>query len=176
MYARRVTTTSSSDLDSRLKRIALVVLDVDGVLTDGRITYLGPEVGWTRTFHVHDGHGIKLLLRAGLPVAVLSADDNPAMRARVAMLGIEHAEYGCEDKRDALTRLQSTCGATDATTLYMGDELFDVPIIERVAVGVSVADARPEARAAADFVTERGGGRGAVREVIDRLRAAKGMA
>jgi 3-deoxy-D-manno-octulosonate 8-phosphate phosphatase (KDO 8-P phosphatase) len=159
----------------RLRQVRLVVLDVDGVLTDGTILWMGGELGWTRRFHVHDGFGIKLLLRAGLPVAALSADDNPAMRARLDRLGITLARFGQEDKRQGFAELQQAAGVDDAATLFMGDELYDVPLIRRAGLGVSVPGACVEAREAADLVTHRPGGGGAVREICDLLRYAQGL-
>ncbi len=158
-----------------LAPVRLVVLDVDGVLTDGTILWVGGEVGWTRRFSVHDGFGVKLLLRAGLTVAALSADDNPAMRARLDRLGVGLARFGQEDKRAGFAALQQAAGVGDAATLFMGDELYDVPLIRQAGVGVSVPGACVEAREAADYVTERPGGGGAVRELCDLLRYAQGL-
>lgn len=166
----------SDALRTRLSRIRVVLLDVDGVLTDGRIWWVGGDVGWTRAFSVHDGFGIKRCLRQGLEVAVVSADDNAAMRERVKMLGIQRAWFGAEDKLGAYEAIKASTGAHDYEILFAGDELYDIPLIERAGIGVSVPDACPEARQAADYVTTRRGGHGAVREVLDMVLAARGAA
>ncbi len=158
-----------------LSPIRLVVLDVDGVLTDGSILYVGGKVGWTRRFDVRDGFGVKTLLRAGLPVAALSADDNPAMRARLEKMGIEEAHFGSEDKLASFEAIQKRFEVDDAATLFMGDELYDVPLIVRAGFGVSVPDACVEAREVADYITARPGGGGAVREICDLLRYAQDL-
>lgn len=158
---------------ARLAPIRLVVLDVDGVLTDATILYVGGQ--WARRFSVQDGFGVKLLLRAGLAVAAISADDNPAMRARLAMMGIEAARFGSEDKLASFEALQARFGAGDAQTLFVGDELYDVPLIQRAGFGAAVPDACLEAREAADYVTTRRGGQGAVRELCDLLRYAQDL-
>lgn len=162
-------------LRPRLAPIRLVVLDVDGVLTDATILYVGGAVGWARRFSVHDGFGVKLLLRAGLHVAALSADDNEAMRVRLAMMGITEARYGSEDKLQSYLDLQRVFGVDDQQTLFVGDELYDVPLIERAGFGAAVPDACEEARQAADYVTTRRGGEGAVRELCDLLRHAQDL-
>lgn len=161
-------------LRDRLVGVRMVVLDVDGVLTDATITWLG-EGRWGRRFSVHDGFGVKLLLRAGLGVAALSADDNPAMRERLARMGVTAARFGSEDKLASYEALLAAHGATDAQTLFVGDELYDVPLIRRAGFGASVPDACLEAREAADYVTTRRGGHGAVRELCDLLRYAQDL-
>lgn len=162
-------------LRDRLAAIRLVVLDVDGVLTDATVLYVGGEVGWSRRFSVHDGFGVKLLLRAGLGVAALSADDNLAMRQRLTMMGITQARFGSEDKAASFDALQQAFGVEDHQTLFVGDELYDVPLIERAGFGAAVPDACLEARQAADYVTVRRGGQGAVRELCDLLRYAQDL-
>jgi len=157
----------------RLRPIDLVVLDVDGVLTDGRVTWSSGH--WTRSFHVHDGFGIKMLLRLGLEVAVISADDNPAMDARIDMLGIRHAYTGAEDKRAAWLDLLATTGRTDRRALYVADELFDLPLLRRAGFSATVPNAAWQVRECVDYITERPGGGGAVREVIDLLCLARGL-
>ena len=156
----------------KLAPIRVVALDVDGVLTDGRITYV--DGAWTRSFHVHDGFGIKMLQRLGYQVAAISADDNPAMTARLEMLGITLAWTGSEDKRAAWRELLLQTGATDAEVVFVADELFDLPLLERAGFSATVPDASWRVRERVDYVTERPGGRGAVREVIELLLLAQG--
>ena len=156
---------------SRATPIALVVCDVDGVLTDGRL-YYGADGESLKAFSVRDGLGIKLLQAAGVTVAVISGRDSPPLRARLDDLGIEHRALACGDKAAAFDRLVATLGVDPAATLAIGDDLIDLPMLERAGVGVAVADAHPTLRAAADRVTAARGGAGAVREVADQLLAA----
>jgi 3-deoxy-D-manno-octulosonate 8-phosphate phosphatase (KDO 8-P phosphatase) len=156
---------------SQLTSIKLVVLDVDGVLTDGTLTWVAGE--WTRSFHVHDGFGIKLLMRLGIDVAVISADNNRAMAERVKMLGIPHAYMGSEDKRGAWKDVLKKTGRVDSEALYIADELFDLPLLKRAGFSATVPSATARVREAVHYITERTGGRGAVREIVDLLCIAQ---
>ncbi len=156
----------------RARRIRLLVLDVDGVLTDGRlhITARGEDV---KVFHVRDGSGIVALRRAGVIVAIISGRDSAAVTHRAAELGIAHVQQGVQDKGAALERLLRETGVTDAALACIGDDTPDVPMLERAMLAVAVADAHPTARAAAHWVTPSPGGHGAVREACDLLLAAR---
>jgi len=151
------------------------VLDVDGVLTDGRL-HFGPEGEMLKVFHVRDGHGIKQLSRAGVTVALISGRNSPMVIARARELGIEHVVQGVEDKVTAFERLCATLQLAPASTACVGDDLPDVPLMRRVALAFAVRDAHPEARRAAHIVTELPGGAGAVREVCDYLLGLPGAA
>jgi 3-deoxy-D-manno-octulosonate 8-phosphate phosphatase (KDO 8-P phosphatase) len=155
-----------------LARVRLVILDVDGVLTDGRL-YFGPEGEALKVFHVRDGHGLKLLRAAGIRLAVISGRSSAAVSARCAELGIEFVEQGCGDKREALARILQALNINTAETLCIVDDTTDLPLMMSVGYAVAVADAHPEVRAAAARVTQLPGGRGAVREVCDWLLAAR---
>ena len=160
-------------LSERARRVRLLVLDVDGVLTDGRlhITAQGEE---TKVFHVRDGSGLVALQRAGVAVAIVSGRDSPAVTRRAAELGIVHVAQGVADKGAALDALLARLGL-DATALAcVGDDTPDLPMLERAALAVAVADAHPRARAAAHWITPTPGGLGAVRDVCDLLLAARG--
>jgi 3-deoxy-D-manno-octulosonate 8-phosphate phosphatase (KDO 8-P phosphatase) len=150
--------------------IRLLVLDVDGVLTDGRL-YFGPRGEALKAFHVRDGVGLRLLQRAGLEIAVISGRRSPMVAARCRELGVRHVVQGVADKLAALTRLCVRLKLTPAACACVGDDLPDVPLMRVAALSFAVADAHRAARRAADVVTRLPGGRGAVREVCDHLLA-----
>ena len=152
--------------------IRLLVLDVDGVLTDGQL-YFGARGETLKAFHVRDGHGIKALRQAGVEVAVISGRRSAAVRMRCRELGIRHLIEGAQDKLSALTRLNSELRLRPADCACVGDDTPDVPLMQAVGLAFAVADAHPLARAAAHHATSHAGGRGAVREVCDRLLAAR---
>jgi 3-deoxy-D-manno-octulosonate 8-phosphate phosphatase (KDO 8-P phosphatase) len=151
--------------------IRLLVLDVDGVLTDGRL-YFGARGEALKVFHVRDGHGIVQLRRAGIAVAVISGRRSPMVAVRCRELGIEHVHQGVTDKLAVFTRLCTRLKITPAACACIGDDLPDLPLLEAAALSFAVADAHPAVRGAAGHVTELPGGAGAVREVCDLLLAA----
>ena len=148
--------------------IRLLVLDVDGVLTDGRLWY-GAQGEELKVFHVRDGVGIKSVLAAGIEVAIISGRDSPAVARRAGELGLRHVVQGCSDKGRALDALCATLGVSAAAVACVGDDTPDLPMLARAGLAVAVADAHPDVRAAADRITICAGGRGAVREVCDWL-------
>ena len=150
--------------------IRLLVLDVDGVLTDGRL-YFGPRGEALKAFHVRDGVGLRELQRVGLEIAVISGRRSPMVAARCRELGVRHVVQGVGDKVAALTRLCVRLKLTPAACACVGDDLPDVPLMRVAALSFAVADAHRTARRAADVVTRLPGGRGAVREVCDHLLA-----
>jgi 3-deoxy-D-manno-octulosonate 8-phosphate phosphatase (KDO 8-P phosphatase) len=154
-----------------VQQIRLLVLDVDGVLTDGRL-HFGPDGEVLKVFHVQDGHGIKQLARAGVTVALLSGRSSPMVAARARELGVEHVLQGVEDKLPVFERLCATLKLSASAAACVGDDTPDVPLMRRVGLAFAVRDAHPDALRAAHIVTERPGGAGAVREVCDHLLAA----
>ncbi len=148
--------------------VRLLVLDVDGVMTDGRLHY-GPEGEESKAFHVRDGLGIKLARRAGIEVAVISGRGGGAAEQRMKELGIRHVRLNQDDKQAALEEITSELRIGMNAVACVGDDLTDLPIMEPCALGIAVADAHHAVREAADWVTSFGGGRGAVREVCDML-------
>ena len=148
--------------------IRLLVLDVDGVLTDGRL-YFGPRGEALKVFNVRDGAGIVQLGRAGIEVAVISGRRSPMVAARCRELGVRHLHQGVGDKLAVFRRLCARLKVAPAACACVGDDLPDVPLMRAVALSFAVADAHPQARRAAHVVTRRGGGAGAVREVCDLL-------
>ena len=152
--------------------IRLLILDVDGVLTDGRL-YFGPRGEALKVFHVRDGHGIRALIRAGVEVAIISGRRSRAVTARCRELGIARVVQGVADKLAAFERLRRRIKVAASACACVGDDLPDVPLFGVVGLAFAVADAHPAARRAAHHVTARPGGMGAVREVCERLLAAK---
>lgn len=161
-----------SSLESRLAGIRLVVLDCDGVLTDGRL-WLGDDGHEFKAFHVHDGHGIKQLQAVGFIVAVISGRRSAAVQRRMSELGIEYLFEGVTDKLACLRSIQSKLDIDDAATLCAGDDLPDLPLLEAASVAVTVPGADARVVAVADWQTTRRGGHGAVREICDRLLSAR---
>jgi 3-deoxy-D-manno-octulosonate 8-phosphate phosphatase (KDO 8-P phosphatase) len=154
-----------------LERVRLVVLDVDGVMTDGRL-YFDTQGEALKVFHVRDGLGLKQLMRAGIDVAVISGRDSEAVRARCRELGIQSLEQACEDKVAAFDRLLAQRRLSREQALCIVDDTSDLALMRAAGVAIAVADAHDEVRAAADRVTTLNGGCGAVREVCDWLLAA----
>ena len=160
--------SDTSGFQDALSRIRLLVLDVDGVLTDGRLFY-GPKGELLKAFHVRDGHGIKEVAGYGITVAIISGRKSAAVARRAKELGIRHVMQGTRDKLAALRKLAKSRRVSLAECACIGDDTPDAPILEAAGVGIAVADAHPDALAVADLVTSRNGGQGAVREVCDWL-------
>lgn len=160
------------EVADKAKAVSLVIFDVDGVLTDGSLTY-GPSGEEYKTFHVRDGQGIKSLLGCGLEVALISARASPALTARAEELGIRHLEAGVADKRRAFDSLALRCGLERGRCCYVGDDLVDIPVMLQCGLGVAVADAHHAVRHVADWVTPSAGGLGAAREVCDVILYAQ---
>ncbi len=151
-----------------LATIELLILDVDGVLTDGSVT-LTAEGESRKTFHVHDGCAIKLWQRCGGRVAILSARAGDAVRRRAAELGIDLVHTGVSNKLTGYESILATTGGQDHAVGYVGDDLPDLMPMSRCGFPVAVADAVPAVKQAASYVTRRPGGRDAVAEVVELL-------
>lgn len=149
------------------------VFDVDGVLTDGRI-YVGEHGETVKAFSTLDGHGIKLLARCGITPLVITGRDSPAVRRRVAELGIAHARYGVEDKLAAATELLGRLGLPWVRVAAIGDDWPDLPLLQRAGFSCAPAQAHAEVRARVHHVTAAPGGHGAAREFCDLLLMASG--
>ena len=159
-------------LRMRLKRIRAVVLDIDGVLTDGRM-WLADSGEEFLAFHVRDGYGLKLMLRSGIEVGVISGRNSKAARFRLEALGVRFVYQGQDDKLPALAEFLELSGRSAAETLYVGDDTLDLPAMRAVGVAATVADAHPEVLAFCPWVTSLPGGQGAVREIADGLATAR---
>ncbi len=164
--------------------VDLLILDVDGVMTDGRLYYAdssGPshgapeQEGEIKAFHAQDGAAIKMLQAAGIPVAVITGRASGATARRVTELGIAHVYQGVEDKTAALGTLCSESGIMPERMAHAGDDIPDLALFDRVGMRLSVPRAHPEVAARADYVTAAGGGAGAVREICHLILIAKGL-
>lgn len=153
-------------------RTRVLVLDVDGVLTDGRL-YYGPRGEALKVFHARDGAGLKQLIAAGVTVAVISGRRSAMTRLRCRELGIRYVMQGVADKEAALDRLCARLHVEPAECACVGDDVPDVTLMRHVGLAFAVADAHEQARRVAQVVTTQPGGRGAVREVCDYLLAAR---
>ncbi len=158
---------------AKAAQILLVGLDVDGVLTDGAL-YFGPGGDEVKAFSSLDGHGLRMLQRAGIEVAIVSGRSSRALELRAANLGIDELHMGVEDKRTLLGEIAARRGITLARTAYMGDDVVDLPVLRACGFSAAPADAHEEVRARVDWVASAGGGRGAVRELCDLLLRAQG--
>jgi 3-deoxy-D-manno-octulosonate 8-phosphate phosphatase (KDO 8-P phosphatase) len=155
-----------------LERIELLILDVDGVLTDGRL-YFGARGEALKAFHVRDGHGIKLLMTAGVRVAAFSGRRSAAVAARMKELGVPHVVQACSDKVAALHRLTERLKIDPLNCACIVDDTPDMPLMSAVGFACAVADAHPLVQSAAHWVAGANGGRGAVRELCDAILRAR---
>lgn len=161
------------NIQERAARVRLVVFDVDGVFTDGRL-YYGPGGEELKVFHVHDGQGVKRLLKSGVAAAVISGRDSAAVSRRMQDLGIAHVFQGDEDKLPIFERLLKKLRLGPEEVACIGDDLPDLPLLEAAGFAIAVANALPAVRAKAHLVTSASGGNGAVREICDLIMTARG--
>ena len=157
-----------------LRCVRLLVLDVDGVLTDGRL-YYGARGESLKVFNVKDGHGIKQVAAAGITVAIISGRKSAVVTRRARELGIRHVAQGVSDKLAALNKLARSQSVPLEHCACVGDDTPDAPMLHAAGLAIAVADAHPDARAVADLLTTHRGGYGAVREVCDWLIDARRM-
>jgi 3-deoxy-D-manno-octulosonate 8-phosphate phosphatase (KDO 8-P phosphatase) len=162
-----------AEIERRASRIKLLLMDCDGVLTDGRITLLenGDE---EKSFHTRDGHGLALMHRAGLQSGIISGRSSSLVERRARELGMHFIRQGTWDKVKDFEELLAEAGLTEKEVAYVGDDVTDIPLMQRSELAVAVADATDETRAAAHYVTRAPGGFGAVREVTDLILKAQG--
>lgn len=162
---------NSESLCDRLRRIRLVALDVDGVLTNGELTFdsNGAE---SKTFNVHDGYGLRKLQQADVTIGIITGRESSIVANRAHELGITHVLQGVTDKGEALSNLMSELKLFAEQTLFVGDDEPDLPAMHLAGVSVAVANAMDVVKQQADWVTVRNGGEGAIREVCDRLYVA----
>jgi 3-deoxy-D-manno-octulosonate 8-phosphate phosphatase, YrbI family len=154
--------------------IRLLVCDVDGVLSDGLI-YMGNDGEELKTFHTHDGFGIKALLNAGIDVAVITGRNSNIVQRRMQALGVQHIYQGQGNKLPAFEDLLDKLELSASQAAYIGDDVIDLPVMNNAALGIAVANAHPLVRQKADWVTHTRGGEGAVREVCDLILLAQGL-
>jgi 3-deoxy-D-manno-octulosonate 8-phosphate phosphatase (KDO 8-P phosphatase) len=156
----------------KIRKVKILILDVDGVLTDGRIVIddAGLE---SKQFDVRDGHGLKMVMRCGIGVVLLTGRQSRVVEHRAADLGITEVHQGILNKAEAFAEILKRRDMTPEESACVGDDVVDIPLLRRAGFSVAVADAVPEARNIADYVTEHGGGRGAVREVCEVILKAQ---
>ena len=164
---------NSSQVESNAKRIRTLILDVDGVLTDGAVHYLSDGTEF-KSFHVRDGLGVQLMRAAGCHVAIISGRESESVTRRARELGINPVYQGVDDKVGAFEEILHNLDCSEQQTAYIGDDLPDLPLIKRCGLGFAVADAAPEVRTAAQVVLRSAGGKGAVREACELILKAKG--
>lgn len=162
-----------AEIEKRAARVKLLLMDCDGVLTDGRITLL-PDGDEHKSFHTRDGHGLVLLHRAGLSSGIISGRTSSAVTRRASDLGIRYVRQGTWDKIVEFEETLAEAGVDESEAAFIGDDVTDIPLMQRVGLAVAVADATEETRAAAHYVTQLPGGFGAVREVTDLILKAQG--
>ena len=161
-------TAPSLTVQQRVASIRLLVLDVDGVLTDGRL-YFGATGEALKAFHVRDGAGLVQLRQAGIEIAIISGRSSEAVTVRMKELGITRVHQGIHDKGSRLQKLKDELRINEDGICCVGDDTPDIPMFSLAHLAIAVADAHPQVRTAAHHITQQFGGRGAVREVCDLL-------
>ncbi len=177
MPKRQVGTKATATLNARAKKIRVLLMDVDGVLTDGRIWLLSRRDGTAseiKGFSAYDGAGLKLARAAGLRTGLITGRESSAVAQRARECEVEFVYQHRATKLGAFEEIMQTTGAAANEVAYVGDDLPDLPILERVGLAVAVANAVPEVKRAAHVVTRRAGGEGAVREAIELIVKAQG--
>jgi 3-deoxy-D-manno-octulosonate 8-phosphate phosphatase (KDO 8-P phosphatase) len=164
---------SQEDINQRARAVRMIVFDVDGVLTDGSLFYdnQGQEY---KAFNSRDGHGIKMLRASGVQTGIITGRTSQIVLHRARNLGIEHIYQGAEDKLEALQNLLQETGLTPDQIAYMGDDVVDLPVLNRCGLAVTVPDAPDEVKARSHVVTLASAGRGAAREVCEFIMRAQG--
>ena len=157
------------EFEFRMKKVKMLLLDVDGILTDTKVYYINGQ-GWTRNYCVYDGYGIRLLHKNKMQIGVISGSNADDVKERCKVLNIEHFVLGSEDKLSSMEQIAQKTSIPVEEMCFMGDELFDIPALRKAGVSVTVPDAMIEVKEMANWVTTQRGGHGAVREVIDVIR------
>lgn len=165
---------TTDDMNTPPQDIRVLALDVDGVLTDGTLTYDPSTNQEIKSFHVHDGLGLSLWKSAGNEVVIISGRNAEVVSRRANELGITHVYQGSNDKIADLQRALDHIGCTPNQTAFVGDDLGDIPVLQYVGYAIAVADASNEVREIANWVTDRTGGHGAVRDAVEHLMKLSG--
>jgi 3-deoxy-D-manno-octulosonate 8-phosphate phosphatase (KDO 8-P phosphatase) len=153
-------------VEERIQRIKMLIIDVDGVMTDGGII-LGSGSIELKRFHVHDGMGITLAKAAGLMVGILTSRDSEVVKKRANELGIDEVQQGFFHKEEGYRAILEKHGLRDEEVAYIGDDILDIPVLRRAGFSICVADGADEAKQVSHYVTQKKGGEGAVREVVE---------
>jgi len=169
-----MTTSTNSSFTERARAVRLLILDVDGVLTDGGLQFdnRGEEY---KTFNSLDGHGIRMLLDSAIEVAVITGRKSKIVSHRMSELGVKHVYQGCGDKLSAFEDLLQTTGLKPEMAAYVGDDLPDLPILQRVGFAIAVNNAHDFVKQHCDWVTNLHGGKGAVREITDLILESQSL-
>ncbi len=160
-------------LDAKAQKIRMLLLDVDGVMTDGGIL-LGSDSIELKKFHAHDGMGIALAKAVGILVGILTGRDSEAVRRRAKELEIDEIQQGTIDKEKGYEAILKKYGLKDEEIAYVGDDLLDIPILKRAGLSICVANGVEEAKKVSHYVTKKKGGEGAVREAVEKILTRKG--
>lgn len=155
-------------IGDRIQRIKMLLLDVDGVMTDGGIIF-GPDSMELKRFHVRDGMGIAMAKAVGLRIGILTSRDSEAVRRRADELGIDEVQQGFFYKEEGYQAILKKYGLRDEEVAYIGDDILDIPILRRTGFSICVADGADEVKQVSHYVTQKKGGEGAVREVVEML-------
>lgn len=155
-------------LQARVSKLSVMIFDIDGTLTDGRIFWV-PNSGWTQLYSVRDGVGIKRLQEAGLEVAAISGGDSLSAQMRMQSLGLKHVHFGSQDKIVHFEKLLQILKVSAESCGYMGDELVDIPLLKAVGFSAAPPEAPEEVRASVHFVAHKPAGMGAAREVCELI-------
>lgn len=161
------------DADNKASRLRLMAFDVDGVLTDGTL-YFTPNGDEIKAFSSLDGHGLKMLARAGIVTAIITGRRSRMVEQRVANLGVPHLFQGVEDKREVMRKLREELGIPREASGYIGDDVVDLPVLLDCGFSATVADGHDFVKQHVDYIARAGGGRGAVRELCDFILASQG--
>ncbi len=177
MYINRGTDLRivAEELKAKLKPIKLFLMDVDGILTDGHIKYEGSEIGFNRCFHVHDGFGLKMLRQFNIQTGVITGGNSLGLKRRLEDLKVDYAYLGDEDKRSGYLNAKKLSKLSDEEILYVGDELFDIPLLKKAGFSATVPGVNPEVLDVVDYVTYKEAGKGCVRELVDLVRYAQNL-
>ena len=163
----------SADVTSRAASIKLLVMDVDGVLTDGRI-YIRDNGEEIKAFHTLDGHGLKMLQATGVKTAIITGRDAPSVGVRVEQLGIDYYYKGISDKKSAYIELMAQAGVKEYECAFIGDDVVDLPVMIRCGLPVAVPEAHEMLLEHAVYITKKSAGKGAVRELCDLIMYSQG--
>ncbi|MFA5531444.1 MAG: 3-deoxy-manno-octulosonate-8-phosphatase KdsC [Thiohalomonadaceae bacterium] len=161
------------DLMQKAAAVRLVIFDVDGVLTDGSL-FIGDDGQEYKAFNSRDGHGMKMLLRTGVEIAIITGRTSQVVRHRMENLGIQHVYQGCVEKLPFFEELMAKLGLSPHEVAYVGDDVVDVPVMRRTGFAVAVQDAHHLAKRHAHWITPNGGGRGAARDLCELIMEAQG--
>lgn len=161
------------NIKEKLKKVKMLILDVDGVMTDGRII-MDDEGREIKNFHVRDGHGIKLLQRYGIEVALLTGRQSQVVKQRAKDLNVKEVYQKVYNKREVFEKILKKHKLSAEETAYMGDDIIDIPVLKSVGFSAAVADAVEVVKKSADYVAKNKGGQGAVREICEMILQAQG--